>query len=204
MQALASLFEKHRADKGWHKHYADLYQRYISPGVVGRVLELGVAQGNSLLAWLDWFPSAYVVGVDDHLINCRALEGHPRCQLLVVDQADPILLDLKPFDLIIDDAGHNPKKQQASLQMLWEKVNVGGWYVIEDIETSYQGTWEGSNIVHAAQNLWRSGIVAYLKGLADGLTNTYANKTTTGFPHLQNLSAIHWHPNIVFLEKNSC
>lgn len=44
------------------------------------------------------------------------------------------------FDLIIDDGGHSMVQQITSLQHLWKAVKPGGFYILEDLQTSY---WAG-------------------------------------------------------------
>ena len=44
---------------------------------------------------------------------------------------------LVPYDAIIDDGGHSMEQQQTSLAYLFELVAPGGWYAIEDLQTSF-------------------------------------------------------------------
>jgi hypothetical protein len=64
------------------------------------------------------------------------------------DQSDKELLaelagSYGPFDLVIDDGSHLGVHQHASFAALFPSVRPGGWYVIEDLETSYWEDWEG-------------------------------------------------------------
>lgn len=40
--------------------------------------------------------------------------------------------------IIIDDASHNSSLTIASFEILWTHLKSGGWYIVEDIGTSYQ------------------------------------------------------------------
>ena len=194
------------AFKNEHPHYEGLYKRSLDKrkDEVRGVMELGVAEGKSLLTWLDWFPHAQVVGVD----NRPARGVSPaRCRILQADQCDPSLAQLGNFDLIIDDAGHDPIKQRRSLELLWPCVNPGGFYVVEDVETSYWGiaSWNEDKLGGCRREGYEHayGVIVFLKELMDGLTAAYANQRPERFKQLSGLMAIHWHPNIVFLEKRS-
>jgi hypothetical protein len=191
--------------KGEHPHYLGLYKRYLAPreANIRKVLELGVAQGESLLAWLQWFPEAQVIGVDNRYVPKEQLID--RCRIIQADQADPELLDLGKFDLIVDDAGHDPIKQRASLGLLWTSLNKGGLYVIEDLETSYWklASWNLVKLSGCTLEGWDNpdGIIAALHSLTNELTASYAKERPERFLHLGGLESIHFHPNIVFLEK---
>lgn len=199
MTTLAEIAERCRADKRSHSHYADLYERYLGPcrHEVRAVLELGVAQGGSLRMWLEWFPDAFVTGVDDGALDLPDLAGHPRCRTVRADQADPKLADLGKFNVVIDDAGHDPDKQRQSLELLWPQVHRGGFYIIEDVETSYWSPRLPGDYRHT------TSIVEYLKGLLDGLNLPYMqdNPERAKVPRLEGLAEMHWHPNVVFLSK---
>jgi hypothetical protein len=47
------------------------------------------------------------------------------------------------FDIVIDDGSHIASHVHASFRALFPAVRPGGWYVIEDLETSYWGSHEG-------------------------------------------------------------
>lgn len=41
------------------------------------------------------------------------------------------------YDAIVDDGGHSMEQQQTSLAVLFKHVAPGGWYAVEDLQTSY-------------------------------------------------------------------
>lgn len=58
-----------------------------------------------------------------------------------MDQADEagltsLALLAGGFDIVIDDASHDPSKTDASYHMLWPYVKPGGLYVVEDCQAS--------------------------------------------------------------------
>lgn len=106
------------------------------------LLELGVAQGDSLAMWADGFPRATIVGVD---LELPERELGSRVHLVRGDQTDrELLASLRSrfapegFRVIIDDASHVGAVSSASLEALFvEHLQPGGLYVIEDWETGY-------------------------------------------------------------------
>ena len=68
------------------------------------------------------------------------------------------------LDVIIDDGGHTMKQQLTSLQVLWELLRPGGFYVIEDLVTSYMQGFGGDPLPGAP-----STTISYVKSLLDFL-----------------------------------
>jgi len=52
------------------------------------------------------------------------------------------------FDLIIDDGGHTMDQQITSLKHLWKAVKPGGYYILEDLQTSYLEAYHGDPSAH--------------------------------------------------------
>ena len=123
--------------------YYDVYESAFAAWRNDRVrlLELGVAEGASVLRWLDWFPRGEVAGLD---LDPPAIEAE-RLRLFRGSQADTELLDRiardcapEGFDIIIDDASHIGWLTAASFWHLFPKhVKPGGLYAIEDWGTGY-------------------------------------------------------------------
>jgi hypothetical protein len=47
------------------------------------------------------------------------------------------------YDAIVDDGGHTVEQQQTSLAHLFKLVVPGGWYAIEDLQTSFDARLGG-------------------------------------------------------------
>ena len=157
--ALDALAKYYGTDKStWSHSYTPLYARHLGPRrkAVRSVLEIGVggtssvsdyeslAGGQSLRMWCRYFPKATIVGVD---IHPKAI-AEARIRFEQGDQSDPKFLErlartYGPFDVVIDDGSHIGRHTIATFEGLWPAVRPGGFYVIEDIGTSYHPFWEG-------------------------------------------------------------
>jgi lipopolysaccharide biosynthesis glycosyltransferase len=135
---------KHKADKSSLYHnFAVKYDRLFG-GIresVRSVLEIGVAQGQSLRMWADYFPSALIHGADISEASRAATSYSNRIKFHLADQGNISQLknleQFSPFDIIIDDGNHFWKEQILSFNTLFSYVRKGGIYVIEDSCTSY-------------------------------------------------------------------
>jgi hypothetical protein len=143
----ARQFQTHQGkstDKYWTHGYTWIYDDafHALRNKRIKILELGVARGASLLLWHEAFPKAEIYGVDTWA-GWEELAGDlERVRVFVGKQQDTRFLERQvipngPFDIIIDDAGHNPANQKISWDVLWPHVEPNGWYVVEDSYVSY-------------------------------------------------------------------
>jgi len=145
MKKLNRIGVKFKTDKSTLDHcYLDIYERYFShlENAELSFLEIGVERGCSLRTWNEYFKNSKVklYGVDN---NKKCSIKVDRCKLFFGDQEDRSFLrsivdKAGPFDIIIDDGGHTMGQQQVSFGFLFKYVKSGGFYVIEDLHTSYQ------------------------------------------------------------------
>lgn len=155
---------KHRADKSSLYHnFADKYDRLLSGHRMSfcSVLEIGVALGQSLRMWTDYFPNAVIHGADiePSFVSCQSYSG--RILFHVVDQGNEDHLkslgEYGPFDLVIDDGNHWWREQILTFKTLFPSVRDGGFYIVEDTCTSYWPEYGNSPVT----------CVDYFKGLVD-------------------------------------
>jgi demethylmacrocin O-methyltransferase len=157
--ALDALAKHYDTDKSTQYHgYTRAYHRHFAPlrRSARSVLEIGVGGttsrsgyetpegGQSLRMWSRYFPQATILGVD---IHAKSVAGE-RIRFEQGDQADPAFLarlasTYGPFDIVIDDGSHVGEHTLASFKGLWGHVRPGGFYVIEDLATSYHPDWGG-------------------------------------------------------------
>ena len=199
---LSWLAAVYGSDKGATAHrFAELYERHFGPvrHTTKTVLEIGVHRGASLQMWRDYFPRAQVYGLD---INETSIPG-PRIETFRGDQSDPEVLAklraLGPFDVVIDDGSHRAPHVWASFAGLFGAVKPGGFYVIEDMHTSYwTGRYEGGPPGHPDTS------VKLVQGLLDAvnrgrMTETYPAEAAAQPP----VDALHIYPEIAFVSKSS-
>lgn len=135
MDDLTTLALQHGTDKwGWHTYtplYYDLLHDRRSD--IRHLLELGILHGASLTMWRDFFPHAHIHGAD---ISPPPHDLGPRISMHKVDLANfrtyGALIE-RQYDLIIDDASHQPEHQLLSLSLLWPTLTAKGYYIIEDV-----------------------------------------------------------------------
>lgn len=132
------------SDKVQNGFMPEYYKLALDIGSGGRVLELGVREGMSLLIWKELFPEGIVMGVDN---NAEKEASWPDGTIkLVAGQDDPQVAEVArqasaEWDLIVDDASHVGELTAKSFELLWPLVRKGGWYVIEDWHLGYLPYW---------------------------------------------------------------
>lgn len=143
--SLDEIFVRHNCDKGrlkngvghnYGRHYAEVLEPLRHNPI--RLVEIGVGDGKSIRVWLDYFTHAatQIIGVD---INPFHLSD-PRFTFLHANQNNAH--ELQPLmqwasDVIIDDGSHMPDGTVTAFEALWPFVKRGGYYIIEDLKTSY-------------------------------------------------------------------
>jgi len=132
IREVETAFAKHQTDKLTHG-YAPVYAT-VKWGILD-ILELGVYRGASVRAWLDLFPAARIVGVDQsEPLDPTTSE---RYRLVVRDYRYAIE-DIHPggFDLIVEDMYHYVDSQVEAARLYYPRLRPGGMYVIEDVHVS--------------------------------------------------------------------
>jgi hypothetical protein len=149
---LTDIANKHDTDKGSRcshnppLHFTQIYDlamRGMRNKPV-RLLEIGVANGNSLRMWAEYFPKATIFGAD---IADKSHIDTARIKTFRCDQGDrDSLLDLirqtGDVDIIIDDGSHVVRHQQLTLAMLKPHTKT---YWLEDLHTS-DPLWQGRSL----------------------------------------------------------
>lgn len=149
-------------DKYWVHEYLEIYDNIWSRlrDKKIKLLELGVARGASLRLWHGVFPRGLIYGVDKNQDLWKEMAGDlDRISVFIGKQQDKVFIENQvaksgPFDIIIDDAGHNPDNQMISFELLWPHVKAFGWYVIEDCYISYLKRNAGRACVPAKLATW--------------------------------------------------
>lgn len=143
MDPLTELANHYNTNKGFYHGYTRFYHSLLQGrrSSTTHVLEIGIDQGASLFTWRDYFPNAFIYGID--IVIPDSVRNKERILYGVADQdkADQLLNLTQSwgnpmFDLILDDGGHHVSQQRTSFETLWKFVKPGGIYIIEDLHTN--------------------------------------------------------------------
>lgn len=145
---LTELGELYNTDKATIHNFTSFYDKHFREikDYFGAVLEIGIHGGASLKMWRDYFSNAMIYGID---IDEKSLFNDKRIQTFIIDQIDftsfdKIFKDIK-FDLIIDDGSHITDHQIKSFMNLERYVKPGGYYILEDLHTSFMPEYINTN-----------------------------------------------------------
>tara|TARA_R100000008_G_scaffold85503_1_gene75623 strand:- start:124 stop:867 length:744 start_codon:yes stop_codon:yes gene_type:complete len=143
VKTLERICEDNKTDKFQHG-YCPVYDKYFNKYRDQEInfVEIGVFEGNSIRAWLEYFPKAQIFALDvyekSHLFN------DPRIHFFHMDasQEDCInnlmaeiakITNRKKIDLLVDDGSHFQYDQMNSLGYIFPFIESAGIYAIEDI-----------------------------------------------------------------------
>lgn len=140
--SLGMLAELYGTDKAPSKHgytltYERLFQGFRAVPRI-RLLEVGVASGQSLKMWARYFgPTSRIVGIDIRPECAEMCRFYENVDIVIGDACDVVVGDYigqyKGFDFIIDDGSHVAKDILHTWKNLWPRLVSGGIYVIEDL-----------------------------------------------------------------------
>ena len=150
MEDLEHLAYKYGTDKSKDDHkYVDIYASLFNPRrhSTESLLEIGIAAGQSLQMWNEYFPRAMIYGVDINRPAANVAENLaklPRVRLLFGDstkegEVNNFHLPAEGFDIIIDDGNHKSWFQESTLRNFWKFVKPGGHYIMEDVDAQLGG-----------------------------------------------------------------
>lgn len=146
MTYLDHLFARYGTDKGiWG--YTPYYETAMAERRldVQKVLEIGICGyrdipnnviGASLFAWRDYFPNAQIYGVDND--SRFVFNDQHRITTLCADAYSPVQMHEVmeqfggDFDMIVDDAVHDPEPQLALMNFLAPYLKQDGRYFVEE------------------------------------------------------------------------
>lgn len=123
---LAQFFDTDKKAHGYIPFYDIYFAAYRT--LSGRLLEIGVYEGESIRLWQKAFPNFEIEGID--LVEKPEIEA----KVYVGNQNDrSFLQSLSSYDIVIDGGGHRSREQIISLVTLVRSTKL---YVIEDLHTS--------------------------------------------------------------------
>lgn len=175
----------------YHYVYGNLFPHLKTKDI--NLLEIGIWRGHSLLLWENYFPNAKIWGTDigrtvqqnpcsqqpDFGNDCDS--EHERITMIFGDSTDSKFVNdffdnNDFFDIIVDDGSHLIVDQVNTLKNFWSKLKVGGYYIIEDIESvDYKDrfkTFENSLFVdlRSVRGRWDDVVAVIQKTSNDDIT----------------------------------
>ncbi|MFV8279923.1 CmcI family methyltransferase [Christiangramia marina] len=199
----------HKTDKFGTHFYTPHYQRHFRKYRFKKInlFEIGVGGydnpyigGNSLRMWKSFFPFARIFSID---LYDKSFLQENRIKLFQGSQVDEeflyqVVRDIKKIDIIIDDGSHLNEHVISTFKLLFPKLKIGGYYVIEDTQTSYWENYGGSS-----KNLNKEGTVyTFFKGLIDSLNHEeFILENYEKSYYDKHIIAIHFYHNLIFIEK---
>lgn len=168
------------------------------------MLELGVCGGNSLAMWADYFGERVrVVGVDLDASWMSGWSDDRPFEFVHGNYSHPQILEALegkgPFDLIVDDGGHDMETVTAALDLLFFApeggLKPGGLYVILDVGAFFHASDGLSFMKHILDKVMFEG--AQLRG--ERALDSYLKVTTS--PYEAWVEAIEFRRNVVVLRK---
>jgi hypothetical protein len=149
MTSLTDLANRFKSDKGntyaCAHHYTPKYEELLNilkdQTDTIRLLEIGLCRNGgdtipSLMMWKEFLNKGHFTGFDINSVFLRHNGQYDNIEIKVGDQSntnDLQKLKTHKYNIIIDDGYHASKHQQISFKTLWDSVENGGYYVIEDL-----------------------------------------------------------------------
>lgn len=130
-------------------HYFDIYERHFERfrGTSPVMIEIGVLEGGSLAMWKEYFgPGSRIIGID---INPECKEHQADgIDVFIGSQDDPGTIDAifskyPNIDIVLDDGSHMMKHMISSFELIYDRIQSNGVYVVEDTHTCYWKEYGG-------------------------------------------------------------
>jgi demethylmacrocin O-methyltransferase len=202
---LSSIAEFYKTDKKEHG-YTTVYEKYFESlrNQKLKILEIGIADGKSLLTWSDYFNNSTIIGIDIHKINIIEKKlDRDNIKVHQGSQSDEsfineIISNYGNFDIIIDDGSHFRKDVIKSFHLLFPHLNNQGLYVVEDMQTSYNHFFGGNPFDLKYSNSHMN----FFKHLTDRLNyQEIANPFYISDKYDAKITNISFYHNLVFVRK---
>lgn len=141
MGSLQEIGLKHGTDKATTHFYMGNYEKYLSEWRDKEfvMLEIGVAGGNSIRMWREYFPKAKIYGIDNNVDT--KMDG-----VFIGDQSDfnflqSVLDEIGVPDVIVEDGSHYGPFTILTFEYLFPRIKDGGLYFVEDTHCFYDTTY---------------------------------------------------------------
>jgi hypothetical protein len=144
---------KHGTDKASNGHdYLRIYQEYFATirDTAVKIGEIGIAGGNSLRTWAEYFTTCQIFGLDHTEAYVKATQGLSITTIFGDASDRETWSRIKKdhggdFDVWIDDGAHTPYAVFMALMYGFPLLRPGGLWFIEDTHASYLDEYRRDN-----------------------------------------------------------
>lgn len=198
----------HGKENSFHffKHYEDILGHLRNKEIT--FFEIGIggikdpnAGGHSLRIWSEYLSKAKLYALDIHPKNVKINE---RVKIFQGSQIDNNILEeihkqAGDFDIIIDDGSHTNSHQIETFKILFPKLKEGGFYFIEDVQTSYYlGDGGDGFYLHNKRTA-----INFFKSMIDRMHQfEHENPYSKPDYYSENINEINFFPNLILVRKN--
>jgi hypothetical protein len=142
METVQEIFDKYDTDKNssfhnYGRQYDSIFRDFRDKEI--KYLEIGVAQGQSILAMREVFKNAKCILGLDIDAECKQYEDVSKNIFVEIGDASneefikKIIEKHGTFDVILDDGSHTNVDVINSFKLLFPLLNDNGVYIVEDI-----------------------------------------------------------------------
>lgn len=116
------------------------FKQFLKKRKIESILEIGVFEGGTLMAWREIFPSCYILGIDIGIgtDELRKLAKDNNIELMLkTDSHDPKTLEKikdKKFDFLFIDGDHSYQGVKKDFEMYSPLVKKDGIVALHDIK----------------------------------------------------------------------
>ena len=135
--------DKSSVHKFNERTFLDVYKKYFysfsDKEIV--ILEMGILNGASLRVWKEYFSKAKIIGLD--IDPSKKGYEEDLIEIFIGSQdSESLISEIKNkypngIDIVIDDGSHINQLTISSFNLLFNSINKGGLYVIEDTHCTY-------------------------------------------------------------------
>ena len=69
LKSIAEIYKSDKIEHGYIQNYENYFEKIRNGNL--KILEIGIADGKSLLTWSDYFKNSIIVGIDIHKIDVK-------------------------------------------------------------------------------------------------------------------------------------
>ena len=210
MKSLTDLAIKYKTDKHGIHFYTKIYEKYMLPKIDQEIglLEIGVGGydepqkgGESLKMWADFFSKGKIFSLDYFE---KKLNLGSRIKIFKGSQSNSkdlmrIINETGELDFIIDDGSHINRDVIYTFKTLFKFLKHGGYYFIEDTQTSYMPEYGGDAFY--LRN--KKTLINFFKEIVDKINYMEIKNPFYQIDYFaKNITEIHFYHNLIVIKKN--